>query len=179
MSNKKNKNIQQEQDIKRMNDLINKMDNNPAEFYKEEENKNDENKDHLKEEREKFKKLSLYREDMSTSSMNGTYGSYPLGGFGETVNSVVDNQDGSQHPKYGYDDDKAKPAVTANISSKEALSIAINRALESGDPVNNISFYDEINWNLEKMGFPSFSPLSIKNAISELIKDGTIHNKNI
>jgi hypothetical protein len=31
------------------------------------------------------------------------------------------------------------------------------------------AFYDEINWNLEKLGFPAKSPLDIKQALLKML----------
>ena len=42
-------------------------------------------------------------------------------------------------------------------------------ALKSGMPVNNISFYDEINWNLMNLGFPAVNEIDIKNAILTIL----------
>lgn len=60
--------------------------------------------------------------------------------------------------------------VSGQLKPEEALNIAIERVLSSGAPINNISFYDEINWHLSKLGFPSKSPLDIKQAILKMVE---------
>ena len=60
--------------------------------------------------------------------------------------------------------------VTGKLRPEEALDIAIMRVLSGGSPVNNISFYDEINWHLSKLGFPSKLPLDIKQAILNIVE---------
>ncbi len=59
--------------------------------------------------------------------------------------------------------------VSGQLKPEEALKIAIERVLSSGAPINNISFYDEINWNLSKLGFPSKAPLDIKQALLKMV----------
>lgn len=58
------------------------------------------------------------------------------------------------------------------IKPKEALELAIQRTLESGAPINNIGFYDEVNLNLQKLGAEAVQPIAIKEAVSNLIKRG-------
>jgi hypothetical protein len=60
--------------------------------------------------------------------------------------------------------------VTGALKPEEALKIAIERVLSSGAPINNISFYDEINWNLSKLNFASKHPLDIKQALFKMIE---------
>ena len=60
--------------------------------------------------------------------------------------------------------------VTGQLKPEEALNIAIERVLSGGAPINNISFYDEINWHLSKLGFPSKAPLDIKQAILKMVE---------
>jgi hypothetical protein len=61
---------------------------------------------------------------------------------------------------------------TGALKPEEALKIAIERVLSSGAPVNNISLYDEVNWNLQKLGFDAKLPIDIKNAILKMIDRG-------
>jgi hypothetical protein len=82
---------------------------------------------------------------------------YP--GFGKTVNTFMPTMD-AQH--YG---------VSANLTSTEALSIAIKRVVKSGAPVNNMDFYQEVNWNLNNMGFDSAQPMDIKEGLKKMLKD--------
>ena len=151
---------------KRMKDLINKMDQK-NEVYKDEDKEIlDENV--LKNYKDRFKKNMLHRENTYMAS-----GSYPVRGVGETVNSAFD-QDTDFTRKTGYQDNAAMPYSDPNLSPKEAFEIAIKRSLESGAPINNISFYDEVNWNLQRMGQNSKLPLDIKNAITDMLKYGEI-----
>lgn len=82
---------------------------------------------------------------------------YP--GFGKTVNTFIPSMD-AQH--YG---------VSANLTSTEALLIAIKRVIKSGAPVNDMSFYQEVNWNLNNMGFESAQPMDIKEGLKKMLKD--------
>jgi len=82
---------------------------------------------------------------------------------GKTVTSLVDNM---------YSDPTQYQGAQGNniaIKDTEAIEIAIKRTLNSGAPVNNIAFYDEVNWNLAQLGFPSKLPQVIKEAILKLM----------
>lgn len=84
-------------------------------------------------------------------------------GQGQTVNSIVDSV-------------YKNPAITFNaikqpIKPEEAFEISIKRTLESGSPVNNLGFYDEINLNLNQLGFNSKNPLDIKTKILSMISN--------
>jgi len=82
---------------------------------------------------------------------------------GRSVTSIIDNMYSNPTQYQG--------AQGNNIALKdnEALDIAIKRTLNSGAPVNNIAFYDEVNWNLAQLGFPSKLPQDIKVAILKLM----------
>jgi len=82
---------------------------------------------------------------------------------GRSVTSIIDNLYGNPTQYQG--------AQGNNIVLKinEALDVSIKRALSSGAPVNNIAFYDEVNWNLAQLGFPSKLPQDIKEAIVKMI----------
>lgn len=89
-------------------------------------------------------------------------GKFGTGGRGKTVNSILDN----------YQDTTAikTPKVSSsNLKPNEALDVCIKRVLKSGTPVNNITFYDEINWNLMNLGFPAVNEIDIKNAILSMV----------
>ena len=79
---------------------------------------------------------------------------------GRTVNSMID--DLYDNPSVGY-------KHTAPLAPEEALDIAIKRVLKSGAPINNLSFYDEINLELQSLGFPGKNAIDIKAAITALI----------
>lgn len=153
----------------RMKDLISKM--SQKELVLKEGVESVVNDKKIADQNDRFKKLAFYNESLNFSSSSPM-----MGGVGETVNSIVDTADGSSYNKYGFADSKSKPAVSAGVTAKEALELSIKRCLESGAPVNNLGFYDEINWNLEKMGYPAKLPLDIKNAINDMLKYGEIKN---
>jgi hypothetical protein len=81
---------------------------------------------------------------------------YP--GYGKTVNTFLPDMD-SQF--YG---------AASTLNSSEALCVAITRAINSGAPVNNMSLYQEVNWNLNNMGFESVQPIEIKEVLKKMIK---------
>lgn len=90
------------------------------------------------------------------------------GGFHGTnqprsVTSIVDNLY-SNPTKY-----QGAQGNQIMLKDNEALDIAIKRTLKSGAPVNDIAFYDEVNWHLMNLGFPSKLPQDIKEAILNLI----------
>lgn len=83
---------------------------------------------------------------------------------GKTVNTFLENPNlylanKNYNPNYTY------------LQPNEALRLSISRALNSGAPVAEMSFYDEVNWNLNNLGFDSKSPLDIKQTILKMIKD--------
>lgn len=123
---------------------------------------------------EAFKKLekTAFLGEMSFTQHAGRFSS---AGGGDTVNSILDTKDSAKYTKFGMGADKM-PAAQTGITPKEALEISIKRAIESGDPINGIAFYDEINWNLAKMNFNPKSALDIKNALSDLLKYGEIRD---
>lgn len=135
--------------IKRMNELVKSFEEK-FEIIKQDNRKEvDENK--INEERERLKKIARIDEML---------GSLP---HGETVNNFIEKT--TAMPKLG----QYNPNYTF-LQPHEALDLAIKRVLGSGAPINNLSFYDEINNNMNKMGFTSKSPLDIKSAISNMIK---------
>ena len=86
-----------------------------------------------------------------------------MGGQGMSVNSMIDNI--YNNPAVAF------KAVKQPLRGGEAFEIAVKRALESGAPVNNMEFYEEVNWNLAQLGFPAKSPLDIKNKIVSMISN--------
>lgn len=93
----------------------------------------------------------------------GQKGGYHGVNQGRSVTSIIDNMYSNPTQYQG--------AQGNNIAIKdnEAIDIAIKRTLNSGAPVNNIAFYDEVNWNLAQLGFPSKLPQDIKTAILKLM----------
>lgn len=84
-------------------------------------------------------------------------------GAGKTVGSLVDDM--YTNPSVVYQ------PVKQPLQAEEAFMLAIKRTLKSGAPVNNMSFYDEVNWNLMGLGFPAKNPIDIKNALLRLVGD--------
>ena len=94
---------------------------------------------------------------------DGQKGGYHGVNQGRSVNSIIDNLYSNPTQYQG-----AKGNSIA-LKDNEALTVCIKRTLESGAPVNNIAFYDEVNWNLAQLGFSSKLPQDIKNAILKLM----------
>lgn len=114
---------------------------------------------------EEFKRLSSLASGENTSAIKESMGEVGYSGVnqGKTVNSIVDNMYNNPTQYMGAQGNSIA------IKDGEALGLAIKRTLESGAPVNNISFYDEINWNLAQLGFPSKLPQDIKTAILKMM----------
>lgn len=95
---------------------------------------------------------------------DGTRGGIHGVNQGRTVTNIIDNL--YSNPSQ-YQGAKGNSIM---LKDNEALDVSIKRALNSGAPVNNIAFYDEVNWNLAQLGFSSKLPQDIKEAILNLIK---------
>jgi len=147
---------------KRMLEIMKSLEES-HEVYKDNTKKVDEKK--LLAENERLK--SLISKNTNSDFKNENFyiaGKFGSGGRGKTVNSILDDyQDNSAMRSPKVEPSGFKPA--------EALEICIKRAIKSGNPVNNISFYDEINWNLMNLGFPAVNEIDIKNALSALVKE--------
>lgn len=83
---------------------------------------------------------------------------------GQTVTSITNQSQAPFNP--GTSNFKAS---SVGLQPNEALEIAIKRTLTSGTPVNDLDFYDEVNWNLNNLGFSSQTPVMIKEAVTALI----------
>lgn len=108
--------------------------------------------------------LSNLNAQMNNSTLNTSVNSFMQTIPGKTVNTFLDNPnmtiaDKNHNPNYTY------------LQPAEALRLSISRVLSSGAPVGDMGFYDEVNWNLNRLGFFSKSPLDIKQAILKMIKD--------
>jgi len=82
---------------------------------------------------------------------------------GKSVSTIVDSM---------YENPTQYQGAQGNniaLREGEGLMISIRRTLESGAPVNNIAFYDEVNWNLANLGFSSKLPQDIKSAILKMM----------
>ena len=91
------------------------------------------------------------------------FNSQNTAGHGATVNTFIPNTPEQSvkmyNPNYTY------------LQSNEALSLGVKRAIESGAPINNLGFYEEVNWHLNNMGFNSRQPLDIKTMLKKMIND--------
>ena len=151
----------------RMRDLV-KLFEKKDEIFLKEEDKTKVNEDVIKNELERLDDLgtkdvnSLFREDYFTSNNYGFGGQNKVNG--RTVNSIVDNM--YSNPSVAY-----RP-IRQPLTAEEAIELAIQRALKAGAPVNDMGFYDEVNWNLNNLGFPAKSPLDIKNSVTKLMERG-------
>lgn len=133
------------------------------EVYKE--NKKDVNPEKMFEENKRLK--SLISEETNSDFKNENYyiaGKFGTGGRGKTVNSILDDYQANNVAK-------TPKIASSNLRPDEALEICIKRVLKSGTPVNNISFYDEINWNLMNLGFPAVNEIDIKTAVLSMIDE--------
>jgi hypothetical protein len=148
--NKKNSQIER---MKQLNETYQKR----GEFIKEETNKTiDENK--LSEESERLKKLSNHRLIKEYGNDGIPFMGMKQAGQGETVNTFLPTiPDSARNSSFSY------------IKPEEALEISIKRAIESGTPVNNMGFYDEVNWILNNLGFDSKNPVDIKTALIKIV----------
>jgi hypothetical protein len=119
----------------------------------------------LREEYEKMKKAANHipgEEDRLEENQYATSASVGMH-RGRSVNSLVDDYE----QKHGGNN-----AISASIKPAEAIDLALKRTLDSGAPVNNMGFYDEVNWHLQTLGNPAQQPIIIKEAIRKLLKKG-------
>jgi len=135
------------------------------------ENRDNTNAEKLQEE---FRRLSALASGKETAAIKESQEVNFMGASGQaagfnglsqqnSVSSIADNFYGNQNQYKG-----AQGNYVA-LKDVEALELSIKRTLNSGAPINNISFYDEVNWNLSQLGFPSKLPQDIKSAILKLI----------
>ena len=134
------------------------------EIYKTDDRKVDENK--MNEEVKVIKELLA--DDTNSDFRNENYfvaGNLNTGGRGTTVNTIVDSyvDNSALHP--------AAKSASSGLQPAEALSVAIDRSLKSGKPINNMGFYDEVNLNLSRIGFPAISAEAIKEYIFKKVSE--------
>jgi hypothetical protein len=159
--NKSNKNTDtQLERMKQLNGTFQKR----GEFIKESSVKKV-NEEKLQLEAEKLKKLSRHRLLNEFGNDGIPFLGMKQAGQGETVNTFLPTIP-----------DSARGTAHSYITSEEALEISIKRAVKSGTPINNMGFYDEVNWNLNNLGFDSKLPVDIKNCMIKII-DKNIHTK--
>jgi len=151
---KKEKKDSQLERMKELNEIFQKR----GEFIKDKSEKTiDEDK--LKKEQEKLKKLSNHRLINEYGNDGIPFLGMKQAGQGETVNTFLPTIP-----------DSARGTAHAYITSEEALEISIKRAIKSGTPINNMEFYDEVNWNLNNLGFDSKNAVDIKSCMIKIIE---------
>jgi hypothetical protein len=152
---------------KRMNQLVASYDKK-NEIIKEE---TEPVKEISKEGVERLNKLSKHRliSEYGNDSINQT-GMVYGGSLGQTINNFTPNQTFVK---------KFADISKTSLNDAEALDVSIKRALKSGAPINNMSFYDEVNYHLNELGFASKMPLDIKGAIMQLVQFGIIDKNKV
>ncbi len=163
---KKDKTDEQTQ---RMLDISNSLGSKSEIYLKE--NKKVINQDLLNKEISRYKtiaRIDEFNNNKMAANGSAAYGNsvntFLNNSVGKSVNTFLDNPntslaDRNHNPNYTY------------LQPAEALRLSISRSLTSGAPIANVTFYDEVNWNLNNLGFDSKTPLDIKQAILKMIKD--------
>jgi hypothetical protein len=154
----KTKNMSEEKN--RMRDLV-KMFEKKDEIFSND--KKEINEDILSDE---YKRLK----DIATGSRNAVFkeglaisNDWNTGGQGMSVSTIGDSAYGNPSVTFN--------AIRQPLKNDEAFEIAIKRTIESGAPVNDLGFYDEVNLNLNQLGFPAKNPIDIKNKIVTMISN--------
>lgn len=146
-------NEEQDKDLQRMRELV-KSFNNSQEVYKE-------GRDEITDE-ELSEDMARLKKNLNAEEVNENF--YTQGGLNtgamsmNTVNTIT-----SGNHTFGNHNG-------ANLRPEEGFVIALFRALESGAPVNNIGFYDEVNWHMSHLGFGAKQPIDIKEELLKMIK---------
>lgn len=104
--------------------------------------------------------------NMGTNTINTAFNSKNLTP-GQTINTAFANTNQSYNPNTN----KPYNPNYSYLQPAEALRLAISRTLNSGAPVNDLGFYEEINRELNILGFNAKSPLDIKQTLLAMIKD--------
>jgi len=148
-----NKKSSQLERMKELNETYQKR----GEFIKSNKDKNV-NESELIKESERLKKLSNHRLIKEYGNDGIPFMGMKQAGQGETVNTFLPTiPDAARNNSFSY------------IKPEEALDISIKRTIESGTPINNMGFYDEVNWTLNNLGFDSRLPLDIKSALVKIV----------
>lgn len=174
---------------KRMKDLAKKLDAK-NEVYKSREDISEETKENVKKEFDRFKQIAKLDENAGNvvnthpqgglsnlnaspvanvinTSVNNFMGDMP----GKSVNTFLENPNlylasKNYNPNYTY------------LKPSEALRLSIIRTINSGAPVGKMGFYEEVNWNLNNLGFDSKSPLDIKQMLLKIVQSDEKEDKN-
>ena len=149
----KNKSKSQIDRMKQLNETYQKR----GEFIKE-DTKKEVDEEKMNEESTRLKKLSNHRLINEYGNDGIPFMGMKQAGQGETVNTFLPTiPDSARNTSFSY------------IKPEEALDISIKRAIESGTPINNMGFYDEVNWILNNLGFDSKNPVDIKSAMIKIV----------
>ena len=90
---------------------------------------------------------------------------------GQTINTMFANSGVFNNKNLNPNTNQPYNPNYTYLQPTEAARLAISRTLNSGAPINNLGFYDEINRELNLLGFNAKSPLDIKNILLSMIKD--------
>lgn len=138
----------------RMKELV-RLFSKKNEILKKESQKNDD-----KVNESLYKSYSRMRE-LSSDKTNSHFKEDFSSNQARTVNSIIDQSYNNTAIAY--------QPVRQPLQAEEAFELSINRALNSGAPVKDMGFYDEVNWHLQSLGFPAKNALDIKNMILKML----------
>jgi hypothetical protein len=115
--------------------------------------------------------LSNMNAGQNSSTINTSVNTFMGDMPGKTVNTFLENPNlylanKNHNPNYTY------------LRPSEALRLSIVRTLNSGAPVAKMGFYEEVNWNLNNLGFDSKSPLDIKQMLLKIVQSNEKEDKN-
>lgn len=168
--------IVSESQSNRMIELVKSFEEK-REVIKEKKKSPDQEK--LKEEKKRLQKIAKLDE---ANQFNYFTGNVPqVMGNGQTVNTIFDSKNlpagqtvntaFQNNASFNPNSNRPYNPNYTYLQPAEALRLAISRVLNSGAAVNNLGFYEEVNRELNILGFDAKSPLDIKQAILKMIKD--------
>lgn len=141
------------------------------------------NVDKLEEEKKRLKEVAKLDEanqmnywvgnvpmNMGTNTINTAFDPKRLPP-GQTINTMFSNNSSVTNQSFNPHSNKPYNPNYSYLQPAEATRLAISRTLNSGAPVNDLGFYEEVNRELNILGFNAKSPLDIKQAILSMIKD--------
>lgn len=108
--------------------------------------------------------------NMGTNTINTAFNPKNLPP-GQTINSMFSNNSTINNHNFNPNSNKPYNPNYSYLQPAEGLRLAISRTLNSGAPVNDLGFYEEINRELNILGFNAKSPLDIKQTLLAMIKD--------
>jgi hypothetical protein len=107
--------------------------------------------------------------NMGTNTINTAFDPKKLSP-GQTINTIFSNNTPTSQSFNPHSNKPYNPNYSY-LQPKEGLRLAISRTLNSGAPVNDLGFYEEVNRELNILGFNAKSPLDIKQTLLSMIKD--------